>query len=147
MYRTGISFWRQRKKDRRNREAVPMSAFADIAFLLIIFFILTATLNKTKGITTDIPAGEQSDQESETTPTIQLVADKVLFDDKNVNWQELEKQLAEMRLPERENEQDRIVLIEAKEGVYYQNYYQAMVLVSKAGGVVSIVKDDDGDET
>ncbi len=138
---------RQRKKDRRNREAVPMSAFADIAFLLIIFFILTATLNKTKGITTDIPAGEQSDQESETTPTIQLVADKVLFDDKNVNWQELEKQLAEMRLPERENEQDRIVLIEAKEGVYYQNYYQAMVLVSKAGGVVSIVKDDDGDET
>ncbi len=134
---------RQRKKDRRNREAVPMSAFADIAFLLIIFFILTATLNKTKGITTDIPAGEQSDQESETTPTIQLVADKVLFDDKNVNWQELEKQLAEMRLPERENEQDRIVLIEAKEGVYYQNYYQAMVLVSKAGGVVSIVKDDD----
>ena len=138
---------RQRKKDRRNREAVPMSAFADIAFLLIIFFILTATLNKTKGITTDIPAGEQSDQESETTPTIQLVADKVLFDDKNVNWKELEKQLAEMRLSERENEQDRIVLIEAKEGVYYQNYYQAMVLVSKAGGVVSIVKDDDGDET
>ena len=138
---------RQRKKDRRNREAVPMSAFADIAFLLIIFFILTATLNKTKGITTDIPAGEQSDQESETTPTIQLVADKVLFDDKNVNWQELEKQLAEMRLPERENEQERIVLSEAKEGVYYQNYYQAMVLVSKAGGVVSIVKDDDGDET
>ncbi|MEE2706156.1 MAG: biopolymer transporter ExbD [Planctomycetota bacterium] len=138
---------RQRKKDRRNREAVPMSAFADIAFLLIIFFILTATLNKTKGITTDIPAGEQSDQEAETTPTIQLVADKVLFDDKNVNWQELEKQLTEMRLPERENEQDRIVLIEAKEGVYYQNYYQAMVLVSKAGGVVSIVKDDDGDET
>ncbi|MEE3219548.1 MAG: biopolymer transporter ExbD [Planctomycetota bacterium] len=138
---------RQRKKDRRNREAVPMSAFADIAFLLIIFFILTATLNKTKGITTDIPAGEQSDQEAETTPTIQLVADKVLFDDKNVNWQELEKQLTEMRVPERENEQDRIVLIEAKEGVYYQNYYQAMVLVSKAGGVVSIVKDDDGDET
>ena len=138
---------RQRKKDRRNREAVPMSAFADIAFLLIIFFILTATLNKTKGITTDIPAGEQSDQEAETTPTIQLVADKVLFDDKNLNWQELEKQLTEMRLPERENEQDRIVLIEAKEGVYYQNYYQAMVLVSKAGGVVSIVKDDDGDET
>ncbi|MED5420367.1 MAG: biopolymer transporter ExbD [Pseudomonadota bacterium] len=138
---------RQRKKDRRNREAVPMSAFADIAFLLIIFFILTATLNKTKGITTDIPAGEQSDQEAETTPTIQLVADKVLFEDKHVNWQELEKQLTEMRLPERENEQDRIVLIEAKEGVYYQNYYQAMVLVSKAGGVVSIVKDDDGDET
>ena len=138
---------RQRKKDHRDREAVPMSAFADIAFLLIIFFILTTTLNKTKGITTDIPAGEKSDQESETTPTIQLVGDKVLFDDQHVNWQELEKKLGEMRLPERENEQDRIVLIEAKEGVYYQNYYQAMVLISKVGGVVSIVKEDDGNGT
>ena len=55
---------RQRKKERRDRDAVPMSAFADIAFLLIIFFILTATLNKTKGIITEIPAGEKSEKEN-----------------------------------------------------------------------------------
>ena len=124
-----------------------MSAFADIAFLLIIFFILTATLNKTKGIITEIPAGEKSEKEQEKTPTIQLTSDKVLFNDQNVKWQELERMLVDMKFAERENEQDRVVLIEAKDDVFYQNYYQALVLVSKTGGVVSVIKDTGDDET
>ncbi len=137
---------RKRKRIRLFGEAVPTSAFADIAFLLIIFFILTTTMIKTRGLTTEIPAGEKSDQVSEKTPTIQLKGDTVLFNDKNVTFDELNKVLSEMRLPEREKEQDRVVLIEADAGVVYQNYYQAMIAISHAGGVVSIVREERKDE-
>ena len=57
------------QKQRRDRE-VPVSAFSDIAFLLIIFFILATTLVQVSGVITEIPSGEQAQtQQEEETPS------------------------------------------------------------------------------
>lgn len=48
--------------ERRNRPSaeIPTSSMADIAFLLIVFFLVTTTMNQDKGIGMQLPpAGEQ----------------------------------------------------------------------------------------
>ena len=70
----------------------------------------------------------------------------MLFNDEHVNWSQLEAALAEMKLPQREHERDRVILIESDAGVYYQNYYHAMVAINRAGGFVGIVSEDDDSE-
>ena len=53
----------RRKKKRKKRDApgVPVNSFADIAFLLIVFFVIASTLTRTTGVISDIPAGEKSE--------------------------------------------------------------------------------------
>ena len=135
---------RQIRKDRRKDEDVPLSAFADIAFLLIIFFILTTTFVRTKGMATEIPSGEKSEQQAEQTPTVTLTSDRVQFNDKYVqDFKELADVLAKLELGKKENQEDRIILIEADSSVTYQNYYQTMVTITRSGGFVSIVREDE----
>ena len=135
---------RQIRKDRRQDDNVPLSAFADIAFLLIIFFILTTTFVKTKGMTTEIPSGEKSKQQAEQTPTIKLTSDRVQFNDKYVqDFEELAGILVKMDLANKEDQEKRIILIEADSSVTYQNYYQTMITITQSGGFVSIVREDE----
>ena len=49
-----------------------------------------------------------------------------------------------MKLPEKTNQEQKIILLEAKSDVLYQNYYLTMVTISRAGGLVSIVREDKG---
>ena len=138
------NYRRQIRKDRRKDDNVPLSAFADIAFLLIIFFIPTTTFVKTKGMTTEIPAGEKSEKQAEQTPTITLTSDRVQYNDKYVNdFAELNDILAKLDLASKTDHEKRIILIEADSSVIYQNYYQTMVTITRNGGFVSIVREDD----
>ena len=138
---------RQIRKDRRKNDDVPLSAFADIAFLLIIFFILTTTFVKTKGMTTEIPAGEKSEQAEDKTPTILLKGEQIFFNDQRMsNFEHLRKELAALELNSRTNEEDRILLLEADADVMYQNYYQTMVTISRSGGLVSIIREEKKDQ-
>ncbi len=41
---------------------IPVGSFSDIAFLLIIYFLLATTLVKVKSITADMPSGEKQSQ-------------------------------------------------------------------------------------
>ena len=49
----------RRRRPRRSIESeIPTSSTGDIAFLLIIFFMVTASFAVTKGLAFDLPAGE-----------------------------------------------------------------------------------------
>ena len=50
------------KKKRREVEEIPSSTMADIAFLLLVFFLLTTTISLDKGINIVLPSeGEQKE--------------------------------------------------------------------------------------
>ena len=50
-----------REKKHRTGE-IPTGSFSDIAFLLIIYFLVATTLVKVKSITADLPSGEKAAQ-------------------------------------------------------------------------------------
>ena len=137
------------KKEKQGDE-IPVGSFSDIAFLLIIFFLLMTTLVQTKGTEIQMPAGEQGEQEeSEETPTV-TIRDKEVFwnkDDKLPDadpFPELRKRLAELELHDAEGE-EKVVMLETSGAVPYQIYFETLTAIAQAGGVVGIVREEESE--
>lgn len=131
------------KRKKPGEPALPTDSISDIAFLLIIFFILTTTLNKLTGFSSEIPSGEASKetkQDDKKTPTVQLTNGKVLFNDQEVAVATLADRLKDLRLDQKEGE-EKVVLLEAAGKVEYQTYYEVLAAVSAAGGIVAILEE------
>jgi biopolymer transport protein ExbD len=139
---------RLRKKKELDVE-VDVGAFADIAFLLIIFFILTTSLTKTTGQQVEIPSAQTppEKQVDEKTPTINLLADSILFGEdeesmEDIGLEELETILLAKELDKAE-ETKRMVVLEVAEDVIYDRYFKVVTLISRAGGIVAMVEDSE----
>ena len=132
------------RSERKHRQGeIPTGTFSDIAFLLIIFFLVATTLTKVKTITADLPAGEKStQQQSEETPIVNLRGIEIFFNDKKVELPELDDRLAALELLDKEPG-DRVIMLESANGTPYENYFQALATISANGGIVAIVEEDE----
>jgi len=131
---------RQEKRDL----AIPTDSVSDIAFLLIIFFILTTTLSKLSGFTAELPSADASQKQvaatDTKTPGVQIAGGKLLFNEQEVSLDTLRDRLLDLQLGKKEG-QEKVVMLEAAGKVDYQSYYEAMAAISAAGGVVAIVEE------
>jgi biopolymer transport protein ExbD len=130
------------RKKKYREIAIPTDSFSDIAFLLIIYFLVATSLVKIKSITADMPAGEKSaSAQSDKTPTINLRGSEIFFNDKPLDLETLNARLAALELASLDPEK-RVVLLESATGTPYQNYFQALAAISANGGVVAIVENE-----
>lgn len=131
------------KQEKKHRDGtIPTDSFSDIAFLLIVYFLVATTLVKVKSITADLPAGEKSTQaQSDKTPIVNLRGPEVFFNDKPVKIPELNDRLAALDLHNQEGEK-RVIMLESAKGTPYENYFQALATISANGGVVAIVEEE-----
>jgi len=131
-------------KEKKHREGeIPTGSFSDIAFLLIIYFLVATTLMKVKTITADLPSGEKSAQtESEKTPIVNLQGAEIIFNDKKMTMDELEDRLAALELGAKDPA-DRVIMLESTKGTPYEVYFQALAAISANEGVVAIVEEDE----
>jgi biopolymer transport protein ExbD len=131
-------------QSRKHRAGIiPTESFSDIAFLLIIYFLVATTLVKVQTITADLPAGEKATQaQSQKTPILNLRGAEMFFNDKRVNLEELHARLAALDLAAQEGDQ-RVVMLETARGTPYANYFQALAAISANGGVVAIVEEEE----
>ena len=132
------------KGEKKHREGeIPTGSFSDIAFLLIVYFIIATTLLKVKSITADMPAGEKSAQsQSDKTPIVNLRGAEIFLNDKPVDIVGLNERLAALELFDKEPK-DRVIMLESARGTAYGNYFQAMASISANGGVIALVKEDE----
>ncbi|MDP7287928.1 MAG: biopolymer transporter ExbD, partial [Phycisphaerae bacterium] len=90
----------RRKKDRQTPEP-NVGPFSDIAFLLIIFFILTTTLSAMMGEKLDIPAARENPKKAKSKqPTITLSPEKLAWgkQQEDVSLIELRVKLMDLEL-------------------------------------------------
>ncbi len=134
----------QRKQ--RMLSEINVGAFSDIAFLLIIFFILTTTFVRTAGRRMEIPSGTSEQSESEQKQfTIDLTRDEIHMgeDSGALSIEELRIRLDDADLPSLPEEQ-RIVLLQSQKDVPYDRYFKVVTAISQAGGVLALL--DEGAE-
>lgn len=135
----------RKKRQNPERNRIPTESFADVAFLLIIFFILVTTLQRTDGFLTDIPGGETAEDatDDELTPTVRIAADgRLYFNDEVVDLPTLRRQLADLDLFSKEGD-ERVVMLESAGTSTYQLYFNVMATISQTGGAIAIVEEDE----
>lgn len=127
---------------RAHSDEVPVSSFSDIAFLLIIFFILVTSLEKFAGFRAALPAGDKAaESKADEMPTVKVDNGRIYYADRILTIDELRAELDALKLGAKAREEERIVIIEATGAVAYQTYYEIMAAISTAQGVVGIVKE------
>ena len=133
---------KQRKKHREGE--IPVGSFSDIAFLLIIYFLVATTLVKVKAVTADMPAGQTDNNasESDDTPTIALIGGEIRFKDKKVTLDVLNERLAALKLQEKEGDK-KVVMLESDPDTDYGTYFKALAAISSNGGIVAIVEEEE----
>jgi biopolymer transport protein ExbD len=122
---------------------IPVGSFSDIAFLLIIYFLVATTLVKVKSVTADMPSGETSQSSAvDNTPTINLVGTEIRYKDKLVSLDVLNERLAALNLHDKEGDK-KVILLEATKATPYSVYFKALAAISSNGGIVAIVEEEE----
>lgn len=139
-----MKFKHRKKQAKKHRSGeIPTGSFADIAFLLIIYFLVATTLVKVKSITADLPTGEkQADAQIDKTPTLMLRDDEMLFNDNPVTLPELNERLSALKLPDKDPGK-RIIMLESTDSTRYEVYFHALAAIDAAGGVVALVEEEE----
>ncbi len=136
---------RTRRARRGDEPDMPLSSFSDIAFLLIIYFILAASLTQDVGIRTDIPAGEKATEAAEETRTVVLHEDGLTWGQQTITIEALRDELDAMDLPAKDDS-DRVVQFEARGEVPWQRYYEVLAAIENAGGIPGILMEVEAEQ-
>ncbi len=120
---------------------VDLTSFSDLAFLLIVFFVLTTTFVRPQGTSLTIPSKttDPEDMPQQEIPTIHLTVDRVIFENRPTTLEGLRQRLFDMKLSERD-EADRIIILEPTRDVTFERYFRVVTAISQAGGILAVVE-------
>ncbi len=130
---------------RRQKEDVeiPSSSLADIAFLLLIFFLVATTIDVDKGLTLVLPPVDVEEMEINRKNITNILindAGQVLLDNEVVNARDVERL---MRDKLRENDK-LIVSLKTTRGTKYKVYIQVLDQLKRAGATrISIAEPEE----
>ena len=112
------------KRKKRSESEIPTSAMADIAFLLLIFFLVTTTIDTDKGLTLVLPAkGEQKEIPKRNISNILInEAGGVMLDEELVEVDRI-RFIAEKKILRNEN---IIFSLQTARGTKYQVYIDVL---------------------
>ena len=135
------------RKPREFRD-VDVTSFADLAFLLIIFFILTTTFSKSMGVSVMIPASSQDEAQKpdEEYPTVAVGPDTLQFRDETLTMEAFREALKKMNLKARP-ESERVLIVECAPEVTYDRYYQVVTAIAHEGGILALVESVESGES
>ena len=92
------------KKKSRNNSDIPMASLADIAFLLLIFFLVTTTIDVDRGIGLSLPAkGEETEVRTKNITNLLINAQgEILLDNEVIAINEIARRI-EQKIQENPN--------------------------------------------
>lgn len=126
------------EKKKKRSFNIPTSSMADIAFLLLIFFLVTTTMDVDKGIPMVLPerGGEVKINPKNIAKILVNASGDVLFDNNIVSDIEL-KELLSTRIKERgvdsEDKPKLIVSIKTDRETEYDRYITILDIIKEAG--------------
>lgn len=126
---------------------IEVGAFADIAFLLIIFFVLTTSIQKIMGRDVHVPSSQAAQEQQEDTQlNVVLNGGEILYGTGDeidpLELDQLRARLIQERFSEREDPKQRMVVVECRDDVDWNRYFKVMTAISRAGGIVAVLESD-----
>jgi len=125
-----------------------MGPFSDVAFLLIIFFIVTTTMVRPRGRVIDIPSAASEEQKEEKKNlTVSILPGELQFGKDEGNQKEItipafRQELSSLDLPSKP-EPERMIVVNLSEEVPYERFYEVVTAISRTGGIVTLVEEEE----
>jgi biopolymer transport protein ExbD len=134
-------------RTRRNNLLIepPASATGDIAFNLIVFFLVCASIQPDGGRTQTLPRSEEIEQEQKLENIeIQLSRNvkTVTLNGDPVRTQELVPRLRKM-LASKTKDEDRVVIVKSKPDTMYLHWIEVTGMIEDAGGIITIQTEEE----
>ncbi len=117
----------------------PAMAAPDIAFILIVFFLVCASVQPDSGRSQTIPRTEDQPPETPRTQTIDIsvTAGAVVLNGELIAPEEVAPRIAAL-LRGTTREEDRIVVVKSSPDTPYERWIQVTAAIEKAGGIVTL---------
>lgn len=120
----------------------PSAATGDIAFNLIIFFLICASTQPDSGRSQTLPRAEQNQQQKEAKNIeVALTRDAMLLDGVPVKANDLTAKLKQRFVGKRQADQ-RIVVVKSDKSTQYALWMKASIAIEQAGGVITIQREE-----
>lgn len=129
-------------KIRRNRKLLvdpPEAATGDIAFILIVFFLVCASVQPDQGREQQLPRSEEQQEKKNQTknPTVLIKRGEVDVNDQRIKLPELPQKIGEL-LRGKERPEDRIVVVKSAKDTPYHFWIDITGQIEQAGGVITL---------
>ena len=124
----------------------PASATGDIAFNLIVFFLVCASIQPDSGRTQEIPRSEEKQEQKEEQQNIEVAITgnlaAISINGDTVRTAEFSPRLAAL-LKGKSRQQDKIVIVKSKLDTPYHHWIFVTGEIEKAGGIVTIQREEE----
>ena len=117
----------------------PASATSDIAFTLIVFFLVAASVQPDTGRPQEIPNTEDTPENTKENQNLEVSVTNstIVVNSEIVTDSGLNTKLRQL-LAGKESESDRVVIVKSADDVTYQRWLDITGIIEKAGGVVTL---------
>ena len=123
----------------------PSSATGDIAFNLIVFFLVCASIQPDSGRPQEIPRSEENREQKEEVENIEVAltgnVNAVSVNGDTVRTAELRSRLTKM-LASKTRAQDKIVIVKSKIDTPYHHWVDVTTEIEQSGGQITIQREE-----
>ena len=126
-------------KLRRNKLLVepPAGASSDIAFILIVFFLVCASVQPEQGRPQEIPKSEETTEKKDQSqnPEVDLTRTEIKLNNKLISAKSLGASLAGKLNALKD---DKVVVLKSSKDVPYKRWIEITGIIEKVGGIVTL---------
>lgn len=118
----------------------PGSASSDIAFILIIFFLVCASVQPEDGQDQELPRAEPKDESNQQSKNLEvsITASTIVLNGSPLSDTDFDKRLRK-ELAERRREEDRVVVLKsAPQAAPYTRWIAVSQTIQSAGGLLTL---------
>jgi biopolymer transport protein ExbD len=121
----------------------PSSSMNDIAFILIIFFLVCASVEPEDGRPQIIPSSEKSEEQNNAQSIeVGLTQSTVTIDGIPYQQEQFQEKIAQL-LIQKETDSERIVVVKSQADVPYKHWIAMTEIVQKSGGIVTLLLEEE----
>ena len=115
----------------------PASATGDIAFNLIVFFLVCASVQPDSGREQSLPRSDQESEEQTENIQVQLTSNAVMLNGVVIGQNDFVIAL-NRSLEGKVRQEDRVVVVQSKPETPYSHWVIVTEMIEQAGGIVTI---------
>ena len=121
----------------------PTSAMNDIAFILIVFFLVCASVEPEAGRSQVIPRSEKNEaQQASQSTEVGLTPATVTIDGTPYRLNEFQSRIRQI-LAQKKTEAERVVVLKSQADVPYEHWIAMTGIIERAGGIVTLLLEEE----